>query len=116
MKMKIKIGKILISLVLVSLLLFIGTTIARAEGGRSLLPPWFIEAIKPIQDVITQLASKTDNHEQRITELEAEVIELQQQIDDMKPRQIDLGDPGGIQISPGGDGGSGYIPTPTPSL
>lgn len=94
---------------------FIGTTVTKAEGGRSLLPPWFVEAIKPIQDVITQLVSRTDNHEQRISDLENRVIELQQEIDNIRPRQVDLGDIGTLQINSGGNGESGYIPTPTPT-
>lgn len=115
MKMKIKIGKVLIALVLVTSLLFVGTTVTRAEGTRNLLPPWFLEAIKPIQDAVTQLVSRTDNHEQRISELENRVIELQQEIDSFKPSQVDPGDVGTLQISTGGNGENGYIPTPTPT-
>lgn len=110
--MKIKTGKVLIAFVLVSSFLFVGTTVIKAEGSRSLLPPWFIEAIKPLQDAVTQLASGVDNHEQRISELENRVIELQQEIDDIRPRQVDLGDVGTLQINSGGNGESGYIPTP----
>lgn len=115
MKMKIKIGKVLIALVLATSLLFVGTTVTRAEGSHNLLPPWFLEAIKPVQDAITQLVSRVDNHEQRISELENRVVELQQEIDNLKPRQIDPGDIGTLQIDTGGNGESGYIPTPTPT-
>lgn len=44
-----------------------------AAQNSSLLPPWFIEAIKPIQDSISSLFTKTDNHEARIAELENKV-------------------------------------------
>ena len=115
MEMKIKIGKVLFAVFITFSLLFFATTPLRAESNRNLLPPWFIEAIRPIQEAITRLVIKTDNHEQRIAELEAKVTELQKEIDSIRPRQIDLGDVGTLQINTGGNGESGLIPTPTPT-
>lgn len=113
--MKKRVKTIVLALVLIISLFFVATTATRAEGGRSLLPPWFIEAIRPIQDAVAQLVSKMDNHEQRINELENRVVELQQEIDNIRPRQVDLGDVGTLQINSSGNRESGYIPTPTPT-
>lgn len=69
MKMKKKI----ISLSFATLVLF--TTVASPIYAKesSLLPPWFIEAIKPIQASLNSLFQRTDNHETRIIELEKKV-------------------------------------------
>lgn len=44
-----------------------------AAQSSSLLPPWFLEAIKPLQDSVSSLFQRTDNHEARIAELENKV-------------------------------------------
>ncbi|MBI3103538.1 hypothetical protein HYZ05_01230 [Candidatus Daviesbacteria bacterium] len=65
--------KKIISLSFVILVLF--TTVASPIYAKesSLLPPWFIDAIKPIQDSINSLIQKIDHHEARIAELEKKV-------------------------------------------
>lgn len=114
MNMKINIKTLFFTLFLVTSLLFISTASVKAGSANNLLPPWFVEATRPIQEAITQLVVKTDNHEQRIAELEAKVTELQKEIDAIKPVWVDLGNPGTLQVTGGGDGGNGVIPTPTP--
>lgn len=69
-----------------------------ASSDNSLLPPWFTNAIKPIQDSISSLFTKVDNHETRITELEnkigileGKIISLETQIADMKKTNLTIG-------------------------
>ncbi|MBI4100697.1 hypothetical protein HY439_03090 [Candidatus Microgenomates bacterium] len=60
-----------LSFVILVLLIIVASPIYAKEN--SLLPPWFTNAIKPIQDSINSLIQKIDNHEIRIAELEKKV-------------------------------------------
>ncbi len=58
-------------LLFVALAFFI-TAVSPIYAGKEspLLPPWFINAIKPVQNSISSLFQRIDNHETRIVELE----------------------------------------------
>lgn len=65
--------KKIISLLFALLVLFTSVASPIYAKESPLLPPWFINAIKPIQDSISSLFTKTGNHEARIAELEKKV-------------------------------------------
>lgn len=80
------------------LVLFTAVTSPIYAKESPLLPPWFTNAIKPIQDSINSLFTKTDNHETRIVELESKIetlegkiTSLETQIAEMKRTSLTIG-------------------------
>lgn len=97
-KIEAKIMKKKIILLFAVLTLFITAVSPIYAKESPLLPPWFTNAIKPIQDSLSSLFQKTDNHEARIIELESKIatlegkiISLETQLAEMKRTNFTIG-------------------------
>lgn len=87
-----------IILLFVTLAFFITAVSPIYAAQNSSLPPWFTNAIKPIQDSLSSLFQRTDNHGTRIVELESKIatlegkiISLETQIVEMKRTSLTIG-------------------------
>jgi len=91
--------KKIIILLFIALAFFITATSPIYAGKESsLLPPWFINAIKPLRDSISSLFQRTDSHEARIAELgskietlEGKITSLETQIAEMNKTDLTIG-------------------------
>lgn len=95
--------KIIIFSVIIGTLLFTFTPSVQAKQQffKLPIPAWFSQAIEPIQNTITSLITKTDNHEARIAELEKKVADLELKISGL---EIQLTNHTNILINPNSSG------------